>query len=454
MAVIVRFAPSPTGMLHVGNLRTALVNWLFARRHGGRFLLRLDDTDVERSRQEFANAILADLSWMGLTWDLFARQSDRLDAYAAAVQHLKATGRLYPCYETTEELDLRRAAAAAAGRPPVYDRAALHLTPGEVRAFEAEGRRPHWRFRLEDRLVTWPDMVRGVQSFPPGTVSDPVLIRADGRPLYTLTSVVDDCEFGITHVIRGEDHVTNTAVQNDLFAALGHQPPVFAHLPLMVGADGHALSKRLGSLTVASLARRGLEPMAVASCLARLGSADPVEPQGELAALAAGFELTRISRNPPRFDEAELDRLNPKVLARTSFEAITDRLAAAGAVGAGPDFWLAIRGNINFLGDCADWWNVLNGTISSPAVDQELVTKALALMPPEPWDTATWRGWTAAVSAATGLKGKAVYLPLRLVVTGREQGPDLATILPMIGRTNVRERLIAAGADDLALAGP
>ena len=442
MTVSVRFAPSPTGLLHVGNIRLALVNWLFARKAGGSFLLRLDDTDDERSTPEFAAAIEADLTWLGLAWDRRARQSDRLARYHGAAETLKAAGRLYPCYESADELGLKRKSLLARGLPPLYDRAALRLTPEDRARLEAEGRRPHWRFKLDHAPVVWADLVRGQAHFEGAALSDPVLVREDGRPLYTLSSVVDDIDFAISHVIRGEDHVANTAVQIQLWRALGGAVPAFAHLPLLTDAGGQGLSKRLGSLSVSSLRDDdGLEPMALLSLLARLGTADAIEPQRSLAELVAGFDMTRVSRATPKFDAEELKRLNARLLHLAPFAEVAPRLAALGFAGVDERFWLAVRPNLGRLADAAEWWQVTHAPVTPTAPDLDFTRAAAALLPPEPWDETTWAGWVERVKAATGVKGKALFLPLRLALTGREHGPELKNLLPLIGRERALARL-------------
>jgi glutamyl-tRNA synthetase len=435
-APFVRFAPSPTGRLHVGNGRVAVVNWLFARQQGGRFLLRLDDTDAERSTAAFAAGIETDLAWLGLAWDSFARQSDRLAHYAAAAERLRASGRLYPCYETPEELGLKRKAQLAAGRPPRYDRAALRLSADERRALEAAGRRPHWRFRLEDRDVVWADLVRGEQHYAALHLSDPVLLREDGRPLYTLSSTVDDLELGITHVIRGEDHVANTAVQIELFEALGGPVPRFAHLPLLVDAGGAGLSKRLGSLSLESLREAGIEALTLVSYLAKLGSSDAIEARGSLAELAREFDLSHLGRAAPRFDPADLAALNAKLLRLLSFAAVAGRVP-----GLDEALWLAVRGNLATVGAAAEWVLVRDGPLAPLVEDAAFLAQAAALLPPEPWDGGTWKAWTEAVQAASGRKGRALFHPLRLALTAREQGPEMAALLPLIGRARAARRL-------------
>lgn len=447
MTVKVRFAPSPTGRLHVGNIRVALINWLFARKHDGTFVLRLDDTDEERSTAEFAAGIEADLRWLGLHWDEFARQSDRYDRYAAAAERLKASGRLYPCYETPEELEVKRKIQLSRRLPPVYDRAALALTDADRARLEAEGRKPHWRFRLDDAVrVEWDDLVRGHTGVEMASLSDPVLIRADGTYLYTLPSVVDDIELGITHVLRGEDHVTNTAAQIQIFEALGGKVPVFAHFSLLVGASGEGLSKRTGALGVAELRGQGIEPMAILSLLARLGTADPVEPQTTLDALVEGFAIDRFGRAAAKFDPEELRTLNARILHQLPFEAVADRLRALGLEEAGADFWHAVRPNIGRLAEAADWWRVVRGPVTPVVSDPSFLAGAAALLPPAPWDQGTWRAWTTAVKDATGARGKALFMPLRLALTGLDHGPDLGELLPLIGPERARARLMGEAA--------
>lgn len=442
MSVAVRFAPSPTGLLHVGNVRLALVNWLFARKHGGTFMLRMDDTDEERSKPEYAAGIEADLTWLGLDWDRFARESDRYARYDEAAAALKAAGRLYPCYETAEELSLKRASLLSQGKPPIYDRSALRLGDGDRARLEGEGRKAHWRFKLEHAAVEWTDLVRGPVHFEGAALSDPVLIREDGRPLYTLTSVVDDADFAVTHVIRGEDHVANTAVQIQIWQALGAAVPAFAHLPLLTDAGGQGLSKRLGSLSVTSLRQdEGIEPMALASLLAKLGTSDAIEPRLALAELVDEFAMEKVSRATPKFDLEELKRLNARLLHATPFDAVRARLEAMGFHGVDAAFWEAVRANLDTLGGVAEWWDVTHAPVAPVIADPAFAAAAAAVLPDEPWDAATWGAWTGAVKRATGRKGKELFLPLRLALTGRDHGPELKNLLPLIGRGRAMRRL-------------
>ncbi len=442
MTVTVRFAPSPTGLLHVGNARTALVTCLFARQHRGTFLLRLDDTDLDRSSEMFAEAIEGDLAWLGLTWDRRVRQSDRLSRYESAAELLKADGRLYPCYETPEELALKRTVQLQRHQPPIYDRAALALTDSDRRRLKAEGRRPHWRFKLDHEPIEWHDHVRGPVRFHGRDLSDPVVIREDRRPLYHLSSVIDDADFGITDVVRGEDHVANTAAHVQMFRALGVEPPRFAHLPLIADAEGRGLSKREGSLSIRALREdEGVEAMAINSLLARLGTSDPVEPVIGLDALIAGFSWRKFGRATPRFDLDELSRLNARLLHELPYETVASRIAAMGAGAVDEAFWAAVRPNLTRLSDLRDWIAITRGEIEPVIVEPDLTGRAASMLPQEPWTENTWSAWTGAVKQATGIGGKALFRPLRLALTGREHGPELRTLLPLIGRHRATARL-------------
>jgi glutamyl-tRNA synthetase len=440
MKPLVRFAPSPTGRIHVGNLRPALLNWLFARREGGTFLLRFDDTDLERSREEYVEGIREDLNWLGLTWDIEARQSARFDAYHAAMEKLKAAGRLYPAYDTPDELERRRKRQLSRGLPPVYDRAALKLTEVERASLEESGRKPHWRFRLEERAVAWRDLIRGEQTIDAASLSDPVLVREDGSYLYTLPSVVDDIEFGISHVIRGEDHVANTGVQIQIFEALGAAPPVFGHHNLLITPEGEALSKRLGSLSIRSLRDDGLEPLAILSYSATIGTSNPVAPYTSLTALAELSNFDKLSRAPARFDIEELRSLNARLLQELDFEVVVPRLEALGVSG-GRAFWEAVRPNLLVFSDAVRWWRVVAGPIEPEISSGELLAAAREALPPEPWSQTTWSEWTNAIKSTTGAKGKALFQPLRLALTGSDHGPELKMLLPLIGRQKAEARL-------------
>ncbi|MES2055608.1 MAG: glutamate--tRNA ligase [Pseudomonadota bacterium] len=441
MTVITRFAPSPTGTLHVGNIRTALHNWLWAQKNGGQFWLRIDDTDAERSEEAFVTAIRADLDWLGLARDGEERQSARFSLYETRFAALRDAGHIYPAYETAQELDLKRKIAAGRGLPPVYDRAALALSDDDRAALEADGVRPHWRFRLDhSAAIEWDDLIRGHQRFDPTTMSDPVIRRADGSWLYMLPSAIDDVDMGVTHVVRGEDHVSNTALQLQMFAAMEATPPAFAHEALLVGSEGK-LSKRLGSLGVASFRNQGIEPQAIRALLARLGTSDPVEPIADAAPLIASFDFARFGRAPARFDDAELAAVNTRIIHGLDFDSVADRLPP----GMGRAGWEAVRPNLAIIAEAADWWRVIEGPVESVTeeADRDFLAEAARVAGNLDWSADPWHTLTAALKASSGRGGKALFLPLRRALTGRDHGPDMATLLPLIGRVRAMERLAA-----------
>ncbi|VDC26422.1 glutamate--tRNA ligase [Pseudogemmobacter humi] len=433
--VTTRFAPSPTGYIHVGNLRTALMNYLIARKAGGTFILRLDDTDQERSKQEYIDGLMRDLDWLGLHWDRIERQSARYDRYREAAAKLRASGRFYECFETPPELDLKRKKQLNMGRPPVYDRAALKLSEDEKAAFRAEGRAGYWRFMLNQTRIEWHDGIIGDISIDAASVSDPVLIRADGQVLYTFASSVDDVEMGVTHIVRGADHVTNTATQIQIMEALGGTPPSFAHHSLLSGPGGEELSKRLGALSLRDLREQGVEPMALLSLMARLGSSKPVELAGSLEELAEGFDIGSFGAAPTKFDPEDLFPLTRAHVQGLPFAAVQERIAALGVPEAGAAaFWEVAKGNITVLADLEGWWKLFSEG-AEPLVDEadrDFIREAFALLPAQPWTKATWGEWTTAVKAATGRKGKDLFMPLRKALTGRANGPEMADVLPML----------------------
>ena len=446
MSIRTRFAPSPTGLLHVGNARAALFCFLFAKKNGGQFLLRLDDTDTERSTQDFADAIRAELDWLGLVWDETARQSERFDQYVAVFETLVAQGHVYACYETPDELERKRKRQLSRGKPPVYDRAGLGLSVDEKATLEAEGRAPHWRFKLSGNQVGWHDLVRGEQKIDTSSLSDPVIRRADGTWLYTLPSVVDDLDMCISHVIRGEDHVTNTAAQAEMIAALGGTMPEFAHFSLMLGTDGSGLSKRLGSLSLADLRDSGLEPISLNAHVARLGTADPIVPAQTLQEIIDGFDMSRLGRAPARFDPEDVTRLNARILHETPHAAVAERLAEIGAP-AQADFWEAMRGNIEKFADMQNIMALINGPIT-PVVDAEdgdFIARARALLPDAPFNMQSWSVWTGRLKDETGRKGRGLFMPLRMALTGQSHGPEMQHLLYHIGYDEAAARLEAAG---------
>lgn len=445
MTVAVRFAPSPTGKLHVGSARTALIVWLFARKNKGSFMLRIDDTDLVRSKDENTEDIKEGMKWLGLDWDSYAHQRDRSEDYARTIQKLKDNGRLYPCYETEEELALKRKVQLSRGLPPIYDRAALNLTADDIAKYDAEGRQPHWRFKLEHTPIIWDDLVRGHVEFHGKDMSDPVLVREDGRPLYHICSVIDDIDFKITHIVRGEDHVTNTACHVQMFEALGATPPKFAHVTLLGDMEGGKLSKRKGSFGIKSLREEvNIEPLALISLVSRIGTSLPIEPLDSMQQAIDSFDFGKFSRNLPKFDEEELYRLNAKILHKTEFAQVKDRLAALGLSEIDEEFWNAVRPNLEVLGDIKDWYQVAKGPVTPVIQDAEFAKTAAELLPEGHWDNTTWDKWVGEIKAKTNRKGKELFMPLRLSLTGQEHGPELKNLLPLIGRQRVLERLKAA----------
>ena len=430
-----RFAPSPTGYIHVGNLRTALMNYLIAHKTGGQFILRLDDTDQERSKQEYADAIMRDLEWLGLHWDRVEKQSLRLDRYREVAETLKSSGRFYEVFETPTELDLKRKKQLNMGKPPVYDRAGLKLSEADKEKLRAEGRAGYWRFLLDQERIEWTDGILGAISIDAASVSDPVLIRADGQVLYTFASSVDDIDMGVTDIVRGADHVTNTATQIQIMQAIGGTPPNFAHHSLLTGAKGEELSKRLGTLSLRDLRERGVEPMALLSLMARLGSSRPVELFTNIDDLAAGFDVGTFGSAPTKFDAEDLFPLTRGYVQGLSLEAVQPKLAELGVPSDKAEaFWAVAKGNITVLNDLAEWWTLFRDG-ATPLVadeDRDFVAQALAMLPPQPWTPATWGEWTNAVKAATGRKGKGLFMPLRKAMTGRENGPEMADVLPLL----------------------
>ena len=437
---LVRFAPSPTGHLHVGNLRTALVNFLFAKAQGGKFMLRIDDTDDERSTKEFEESIREDLTWMGMAYDSEARQSARLERYEEVLQQLLAAGRAYPCFETQEELNLKRKAQLAAGKPPLYDRGALALSEDELNAKLKAGQKPYYRFKLNDSVVKWDDLVRGEVSVPMSSLSDPVIMRADGRVIYTLASVVDDLDYKITHILRGEDHTTNSAAQIQLFEALGGKAPQMGHFALLAGAEGEGLSKRFDSLAIRQLREEGIEAMALASLLARIGTSEAISAETSMDALIGSFAIERFSRATPKVDVSELWQLNARILGLLNYDVVAERLKKIGADG-GELFWRTVQGNLTKLQDAKVFYDMIYAPITPMIEDKDFLEKAVVHFPEGEPHGETWSAWTEDLSKATGLKGKAVFQPLRLALTGEQSGPELKMLLPLMGRKTILKRL-------------
>lgn len=438
-----RFAPSPTGNLHVGNARTLLLNWLYAKKHKAAFILRFDDTDVERSKDEYAEQIKKDMAWMGLTYDEIVKQSDRLERYEMAAEKLRKSGRLYPCYETKNELDFKRKRQLSQGRPPLYDRAALRLSAEEIAQFEAEGRKPHWRFQLENASITWHDQAHGDMSFEAKHLSDPILIRENGAPVYTLSGVVDDLELEITHVVRGDDHISNTAIQIQLMEALGGKGSnfTFSHLPLLTGSKGEGLSKRLGSLGLMDLKAQNYEVMALINYLGTLGNPEETAVTLTLEAFVEGFDIAKFGKSSPKFSEDDLQRANEKYLQAVPFAQIKPRLDELGFSEIKQDFWEAIQGNITFLTDVENYATICFSKIDPKIEEAEFIEKAKTSLPQTPWDEETWKTWTTHLKDETGRKGKALFMPLRQALTGEDHGPEMKKLLPFIGYEKTLERL-------------
>ncbi|WP_339696312.1 glutamate--tRNA ligase [Celeribacter baekdonensis] len=433
--IVTRFAPSPTGFIHVGNLRTALFNYLITRKAGGQFILRLDDTDQERSKQEYADGIQEDLEWLGFTWDRFEKQSERIERYEEAAQELRDKGRFYEAFETPTELDLKRKKLLNMGKPPVYDRTALTLSDEEKAKLRAERGNGHWRFKLIQERINWADGILGDISIDAGSVSDPVLIRGDGQFLYTLASVCDDVDFGVTHIVRGSDHVTNTATQIQIIEALGGTVPSFAHHSLLTGPQGEALSKRLGTLSLRDLRAQGVEPMALLSLMARIGSSQPVEVRSSMDELIEGFDLSTFGSAPTKFDVQDLFALTAQVNHARPFAEVADEVAALGVpVEIAEPFWTVVRENITVKADMKGWWDLFRDG-ATPLIsdeDKEFIPAAYALLPEPPYTSETWKEWTSAVKEATGRKGKGLFMPLRKAVTGMERGPDMSHVMPLM----------------------
>lgn len=432
----VRFAPSPTGYLHLGNVRTALVNWLFARKTGGEFWLRIDDTDIERSKAEYEDALKDDLAWLGLNWDGFFKQSDKFVQYEIAKQKLIASGRLYPCYETQEELDVQRKMQASRSLPPIYNRTSLKFSDEQKVKYESEGRRPHYRFLLEDKPIIWNDLIRGEVKFQATHMSDPVLVREDDVPLYTLSSVVDDGEMGITHIIRGEDHVSNTAVQMQIFEALGYVQPIFGHLALLKTKEGE-MSKRVGGNDIRTLRENGVMPMAINSLLAHIGTSDAVEPFTNLNSLVEHFDFKKFGRAPANYDAVELEKLNEKILHKLPYTEVKSLIPFADE-----KFWVSVQANLKNISEAKIWWDILHGEVVSnlSTEDRDFVHKTLDFLPPEPWDETTWDVWLAAIKPTTTRKGKELFMPIRKALTGLYHGPEFKKLLPLLGAEMVKNR--------------
>ena len=440
----VRFAPSPTGYLHIGNFRTALVNFLFSRKQNGHFMLRIDDTDEERSSLEYENGIKEDLKWMGINWDSIEKQSSRLSNYDKALEILLDKKRAYPCFETGDELSLKRKSQLSSGKPPIYDRSALKLSDSDIASLKSEGKRPHYRFLLKHSDVIWHDLIKGESKYNMSNLSDPVIIREDGRVIYTLASVVDDIDFEVTDILRGEDHMTNSAAQIQLFEALGSLAPRLGHLSLLTDISGSGLSKRLGSLSLRDLKKEGFQPLAIASLLSRIGTSDSTEISTELNEIITNFDINKFGKSKPKFDKVELSALNSKFFQLIDFENIFDDLKKIN-IHITKEFWYLIRGNIKTLNDVNFWWNVVYGNIKTIKDSEEFTNLAIKTLPKKDFDKNTWSTWTSLIMKESGRKGKDLFKPLRLCLTGQSNGPEMASLVFIMGRDKVIERLSNKG---------
>ena len=436
----VRFAPSPTGYLHIGNFRTALINFLFAKNKNGHFMLRIDDTDDERSLQKYEDAIKEDLSWVGINWDSLEKQSSRLSYYDQALQKLLDKKRAYPCFETAEELSLKRKKQLSSGKPPIYDRSALNLSDSDIADLKAKGKSPHYRFLLDHTDVNWNDLVKGVSQYNMSNLSDPVIIREDGRVIYTLASVVDDIDFGVTDILRGEDHMTNSAAQIQLFEALESSPPNLGHLSLLTDISGAGLSKRMGSISLRDLKDEGFQPMAISSLLSKVGSSDAIEIFRDINQIISDFDISKFGKSKPKFDKNELRGLNSKLFKLLDFSDISNQLKKFNFK-ISSDFWELVKGNIENLEELELWWNIIYGNIEPKYNDENFLNTALETLPEGNFDKNTWTNWTSILMKETGRKGKELYNPLRMCLTGQNKGPEMATLVFLMGREKVLERL-------------
>ncbi len=439
--MVLRFAPSPTGLLHVGNLRTAIINWLFAKKHDYDFLLRIDDTDDTRSKKEYVDFIEEDLKWIGLEWSLKYAQSDRLGAYDDAFNYLKSNNLIYRCFETDEELSLKRARQRSAGLPPVYDRSSLRISKDKIIQYESEGRSSYWRLKLPDKPIIWKDKIYGEVRFDSKSYSDPVIIRADGRYLYTITSVVDDIYSKVSNIIRGSDHLTNSGIQIYLFQALGSKAPNFFHHSLMTSADGEPLSKRIGSLSIRGIRESGIEPEVLLNYLTFVGDITNQSEFYEISELAKNFDAQKLSKSNAPFDERLLKEVNSGFLQQQNYDFFKKKSDLLGLKQVPKEFWGAVKNNIKVFDEIKDWTEVIYGNIQPVIDDPEYINLALNLIPEVDFNELSWQNWTETIKEKSGRKGKKLFMPLRLSITGKDFGPEMAKLLPLIGKEKTLSRL-------------
>lgn len=446
MTKICRFAPSPTGFLHVGNIRAAIINFLYAKKTGGKFLLRLDDTDVERVKDEYREMIIKDMAWLGLEYEKIIKQSDRLEKYEEAKNRLIANGRLYECFETAEDLNFQRRSQTASGVAPIYNRAALNLTDEQKKSLRAQGLKPHYRFLLEDKITAWDDKIKGRITYEGRHFSDPVLVRDNCMPTYTFCSVVDDIEFGVTDIIRGEDHITNTAIQIQIFEALGVKTPDFAHLALVKASEGK-ISKREGGFDVKSLRNDGYEAMAIVNLLAQIGTSTSIKIHKNFEELARDFDFAKFSKSAMNYDISELANINHKLLQSLDFCEAKPRLKEIGITGeVSEKFWTAIKLNINFLSEAKEWFEIFSEEFrfKNKNEDQEFLHEAAKLLPKNTEDENCWNLWLSEIKKISPRKGKELFMPIRLALSGKEHGPELKFLVNLIKRDEILKRLDTA----------
>ncbi len=442
MTKICRFAPSPTGFLHVGNIRAAIINFLYAKKIGGKFILRLDDTDIERVRDEYRDMILQDMAWLGLEYSDLIKQSDRLEKYEAAKNQLIANGRLYECFETPEDLNLQRKSQIASGITPIYNRAALNLTAEQKDLLRAQGLKPHYRFLLEDKITSWDDKIKGKITYEGRHFSDPVLVRDNGVPTYTFCSVVDDVDLSITDIIRGEDHITNTAIQIQIFEALGAKVPDFSHLALVKASEGK-ISKREGGFDVKSLRAEGYETMSIINLLAQIGTSEPIKIYKNCDELVSDFSFAKFSKSSTNYDISELNHINQKLLQKLDLSDVAPQLKNLGLTEVDAGFFDCIKQNIGFLSEIKMWWEICKGQFryQNKAEDQEFLRKAASFLPQDTQDSSCWQNWLEGIKSNTTRKGKDLFMPIRLSLTGVEHGPELKFLVNLISREEILKRL-------------
>ena len=440
MTINLRFAPSPTGDLHLGNLRTALINWLLAKKLNGNFMLRIDDTDTARSEERFVHSIINDLGWLGIVHDKLVRQSERLDRYQAKIEQLKNIGKLYPCFETKEELERKKKLPIASGRPPIYDRQSLNLSTKEKEKYSREGRKPYWRLLLEEKTVSWKDLIKGEIDIDLKNTSDPVLVRQDGTPLFTLTSVVDDIELQISHVVRGDDHISNTAAQILLTEYLGGSNVSYAHHSLLTTKSGEAFSKREKSLGLDSCRKQGIEAMTINSFLAKISTSDAISCFYNMEGLIKDFDISKISESPAKFNIIDLQRLNVKLIQGLDYHDAKNRFDEMN-IKVTKELWLAIKNNIISLAEAEIWLSIISKHVVPIIKDKKITELASSLLPDEPWNENTWDTWISKIKEKTSVRGKDLMFPIRLAITGREGGPEMKKLLPLLKKELVKKRL-------------